>query len=68
MAMHIAMGLKKKTIIFNNIFNSNEFYLYGRGEVIEPDPNCDCYYSPECEHNSMNNIIPDKVLSKISKW
>ncbi|MDP2365859.1 MAG: glycosyltransferase family 9 protein, partial [Ignavibacteria bacterium] len=23
MAMHIAMGLKKKTIIFNNIFNSN---------------------------------------------
>jgi ADP-heptose:LPS heptosyltransferase len=68
MAMHIAMGLKKKTIIFNNIFNSNEFYLYGRGEVIEPDPNCDCYYSPECEHNSMNNIKPDKVLSKISKW
>ncbi len=68
MAMHIAMGLKKKTIIFNNIFNTNEFYLYGRGEIIEPDPNCDCYYSPVCEHNSMNNIKPERVLRNISKW
>ncbi|MCC6256472.1 MAG: glycosyltransferase family 9 protein [Ignavibacteriaceae bacterium] len=62
MAMHIAMGLKKKTIIFNNIFNSNEFYLYGRGEVIEPIPRCECYYSPICLHDSMNNIKPERVF------
>lgn len=68
MAMHIAMGLKKKTIIFNNIFNSNEFYLYGRGEVIEPEPKCDCYYSPNCPHNSMKNIKPKKVFDKVLKW
>ena len=62
MAMHIAMGLKKPTIIFNNIFNSYEFYLYGRGEVIEPIPRCECYYSPICAHYSMNNIKPERVF------
>src|SRR4030066_1464450 len=51
MAMHIAIGLKKKLILFNNIFNKNEFYLYGRGEIIEPDPKCDCYYAPICPHD-----------------
>lgn len=67
MAMHIAMGLKKKTIIFNNIFNRNEFYLYGRGEILEPDPKCDCYYSPVCPHESMNNILPQRVFTSITK-
>ncbi|MEO8231387.1 MAG: glycosyltransferase family 9 protein [Ignavibacteriota bacterium] len=65
MAMHIAMGLKKKVIIFNSIFNKNEFYLYGRGKIIEPDPNCNCYYIPVCPHNSMKNITPEKVLKII---
>ncbi len=67
MAMHIAMGLKKKTIIFNNIFNSNEFYLYGRGEVIEPEPKCDCYYTPECPHDSMRNLKAETVFLSVKK-
>jgi ADP-heptose:LPS heptosyltransferase len=67
MAMHIAMGLKKKTIIFNNIFNKNEFYLYGRGEILEPEPQCDCYYSPVCPHKSMNNLLPQRVFICIIK-
>ena len=65
MAMHIAMGLQKKVIIFNSIFNKNEFYLYGRGEIIEPEPKCDCYYTPICEHNSMRNIKPEFVFQKV---
>ncbi len=65
MAMHIAIGLKKKLILFNNIFNKNEFYLYGRGEIIEPDPKCDCYYAPICPHDSMKNIYPDKVSKEV---
>jgi len=65
MAMHIAIGLKKRVIIFNTIFNKNEFYLYGRGEIIEPEPKCDCYYSPVCPHESMNKIKPEIVLYKI---
>ncbi|HCY76162.1 MAG TPA: glycosyltransferase family 9 protein [Ignavibacteriales bacterium] len=67
MAMHIAMGLQKKVIIFNSIFNKNEFYLYGRGEILEPDPNCDCYYKPICPHESMKNIQPNRVIEKIKK-
>ncbi len=65
MAMHIAMGLRKKTLIFNNIFNSNEFYLYGRGEVIEPIPRCECYYTPVCPHDSMKNIDVNRVLESL---
>ena len=66
MAMHIAMGLKKKVIIFNSIFNKNEFYLYNRGEIIEPNPKCDCFYIPNCPHDSMRNILPENVFQKIS--
>jgi heptosyltransferase-2 len=65
MAMHIAMGLQKKVIIFNSIFNKNEFYLYGRGEIIEPDPKCDCYYKPLCPHESMKNIEVKRVIETI---
>lgn len=68
MAMHIAMGLKKKVIIFNSIFNKNEFYLYGRGEILEPDPNCDCYYTPVCPHDSMSLIKPTIVLQTVNKF
>jgi heptosyltransferase-2 len=67
MAMHIAMGLKKKVIIFNNIFNSNEFYLYGRGEILEPQVKCECYYSPVCPHDSMKSIYPESVFNKIKE-
>ncbi|GAB6283123.1 MAG: hypothetical protein STSR0008_18790 [Ignavibacterium sp.] len=49
MGMHLAIGLKKQLILFNNVFNKNEFYLYGRGEILEPD--FDCYYLPTCENN-----------------
>ena len=67
MSMHIAIGLKKKLILFNNIFNKNEFYLFGRGEIIEPEPKCDCYYSPVCPHDSMKNIMVKRVLESIIK-
>ncbi len=67
MAMHLAIGLKKNLILFNNIFNKNEFYLYGRGEILEPDFNCYCYYSPVCPNNCMQYLYPDKVLETVRK-
>ena len=48
MAMHLTLGLQKKIVLFNNIFNKHEFDLYGRGEVIEPSRPCTCFYSPVC--------------------
>lgn len=65
MAMHLAIGLKKKLVLFNNIFNKNEFYLYNRGVILEPDFSCDCYYSPKCKNNCMQYLKPEKVLAAI---
>jgi heptosyltransferase-2 len=65
MAMHLAIGLKKNLILFNNIFNKNEFFLYGRGKILEPDFKCNCYYSPTCQNNCMQYLFPDEVFKNI---
>jgi len=68
MALHIAIALKKQVILFNNIFNPNEFELYGRGVIIQPDKPCTCFFSPECknpEYFCMDYLMPDKVMEKI---
>ena len=67
MAMHLAIGLKKNLILFNNIFNKNEFYLYGRGEILEPDFDCDCYFSPTCPNDCMKYLLPEKVYKAIKE-
>jgi len=48
MAMHIAIGLEKKLVLFNNVFNRHEFELYGLGTILEPDGGCTCYYAAQC--------------------
>lgn len=65
MAMHIAIGLKKKLVLFNNIFNKNEFYLYNRGRILEPEFNCDCFYTPVCPNNCMQYLYPERVLQRV---
>jgi heptosyltransferase-2 len=62
MAMHIAIGLGKKLVVFNNIFNKHEFELYGLGEILEPDFECTCYYSPTCPNNCMQYLTVDRVF------
>lgn len=49
MALHIAIALKKKVLLYNNIFNRNEFELYGRGEIIEPEVPCLGCYKSTCD-------------------
>jgi heptosyltransferase-2 len=48
MGLHIAVGLRKRVVLFNNIFNRHEFDLYGLGEILEPPGGCTCYYAPVC--------------------
>ena len=62
MAMHLAIGLRKKIVLFNNIFNKNEFELYGRGEILEPDFECTCFYSPTCPNNCMQYLSVESVF------
>lgn len=67
MAMHIASGLNKPIVLFNNIFNKYEFELYGKGIIIEPPDGCDCYYGRKCvrDVHCMEGITPQSVFDKI---
>jgi ADP-heptose:LPS heptosyltransferase len=68
MGMHIAIGMKKNLILFNNIFNKHEFELYGRGEILEPDFDCTCFYSPTCPNNCMQYLSVETVMNACKRW
>lgn len=67
MMMHIATGLKKKMVLCNNIFNKNEFELYGRGVIVEPSTGCECYYGNTCSRgrSCMHDITPEQILTAL---
>ncbi|MDD5087973.1 MAG: glycosyltransferase family 9 protein, partial [bacterium] len=67
MAMHLAIGLHKRLVLFNNIFNPREFELYGRGEILEPDPPCECTFVSECDKLCMDRIAPGRVLDAVKR-
>lgn len=68
MALHAAIGLRKHVVLFNNIFNRNEFELYGRGQLIEPQRQCECYFKHECTSSlgsCMQDVKPDYVYDVV---
>ena len=70
MGMHLAIGLKKKLVLMNNIFNPYEFEMYGRGEIVEPDKECTCYFSPKCknkEYFCMEHLTVNKIFEAIER-
>lgn len=70
MALHIAIGLKKKVVLMNNIFNPNEFELFGRGIIVQPRKECICYFSPQCinpKYNCMDFLYPEDVFNSVNK-
>ncbi|HUI09556.1 MAG TPA: glycosyltransferase family 9 protein [Bacteroidota bacterium] len=67
MAMHIAIGLGKKIVLFNNTFNPHEFELYGLGEILAPDFACTCYYSPVCPNDCMQYLHVETVLASCTR-
>ncbi|MEM4260711.1 MAG: glycosyltransferase family 9 protein [Candidatus Woesearchaeota archaeon] len=70
MALHIAIGLKKKVVLINNIFNPNEFELFDRGVIIEPKKPCKCFFSPECKNKDyfcLDSLKPSEILNTIIK-
>ena len=69
MMMHLAVGLKKKLVLFNNIFNKHEFDLYGRGFIVEPDSGCDCFYGNTCKRESpcMEDLPVGKVFTAVKE-
>lgn len=70
MALHIAIGLKKRIALINNIFNPREFELYGRGEINSPDKECTCFFSPRCHNKDyfcLESLHPDKIMLSINR-
>jgi heptosyltransferase-2 len=70
MAMHITIGLGKKIVLFNNIFNKNEFELYGQGIILEPDKPCRCFYQATCtntDYRCMEHLPVKRVAQACDK-
>ncbi|UYZ59440.1 glycosyltransferase family 9 protein [Hymenobacter latericus] len=67
MAMHISIALRKPTVLMNNIFNPYEFDLYGRGQIVQPDRQCVCFYRGTCKLGTscMEELPATKVLAAV---
>ncbi len=65
--MHIAVALQIPMVLMNNIFNANEFELYGRGKTVEPSSSCDCYYGGSCTRNRpcMKDISVETIVTNL---
>jgi ADP-heptose:LPS heptosyltransferase len=68
MAMHIAIAAKKYLVLLNNIFNRAEFFLYGRGAILEPELGClGCFkqqYDDRCEATHCMSLIKAEAVQK----
>lgn len=70
MGMHITIGLGKKIVLMNNIFNPKEFELYGRGEIVSPRKECTCFFSPKCKNSEyfcMDHLLVEDVFATIER-
>lgn len=69
MAMHLALAVKTKIVLMNNIFNKYEFNLMGLGEIIEPKTGCDCYFGTKCcrETSCMYDLSVKEISNAIER-
>jgi heptosyltransferase-2 len=70
-ALHVAVGLDKRVVLFNNIFNKHEFDL-PNVSVIEPKVSCTMCYKSKFDNgcqvkDCMDIIHPDQVLGRIQE-
>ena len=73
LALHVAIGLKKRVVLMNNIFNKNEYYFYNlKYRVLEPDVPCKMCYKSKfdencCVENCMELIKVEDVFNAIEE-
>ncbi len=67
MGLHLAIALKKKIVLINNIFNPYEFgNLYGLGEIVQPDSPCKCFFRGQCinpDYFCLDRLPVEKVFA-----
>jgi len=69
MAMHITMGLGKKMVLMNNIFNPYEFNVKDdMGTIVQPSKECKCFYLGTCVDgvSCMETLEPTKVFEAVN--
>ena len=71
-AMHVGVGLGKQIVLLNNTFNRHEFYLFGKGVILEPKLDClMCYkqdFDSNCPTRDCMDLIPaDRVATEALK-
>jgi len=62
LAMHLAIGLGKKIVLFNNVFNPRKFELYSLGVIIEPKVLCIGCFKPSCTESCIEKNDPKRVF------
>jgi len=67
MGLHIAIGLGKKVVLFNNIFNPHEFEMYGLGEILSPGIDCEGCFKPTCSEMCMEKISAADTLGAVRR-
>lgn len=70
LGFHLALALKKKTLVLYGPTNSNETYMYERGTSIQPVGfSCAPCLNPVCDNSTfcMDQITPEKVFSEALK-
>jgi heptosyltransferase-2 len=69
MGMHLTLGLQKKIVLMNNIFNPHEFDLFGNGEIVMPEKKCECFYRGQCKfgQSCMSNLPPQMVYDAVNR-
>ena len=69
MGMHLTLGLGKKIVLMNNIFNPHEFDLFGKGEIVQPTKECQCFYLGKCKLGTscMEDISTQMVLDAVER-
>lgn len=69
MGMHLTLGLHKKIVLMNNIFNPHEFDLFGKGEIVMPDKKCECFYRGSCKlgESCMKDLPVQKVYDAVER-
>jgi heptosyltransferase-2 len=69
LALHIALGLKKKVVSLFGPTSANEIELYGLGKKIVSPMECVCCYNRDCQKEPfcMQLINPTKIFAEIKK-
>ncbi len=69
MALHAALGLKKKVLALVGPTSAAELEMYGQGLKVVPDMPCVCCYKPSCENKPtcMDTLKPELVWSALQE-